>query len=770
MENLDSNNTALLITEDADVAERVCSFFDGNEGGCKSVSVVGNFHDALEMLASSNFAVALVDCNTGMMNGKDSIRLIHHALPSLPLIALLSSDCESTGEALLREGSEEWLHIQEVNVFSMKRAVRYAIVNHRRRAYIERLLFTFEQIPAAIVISDAEGVIDYVNNRFSEITGVGREKLLAENCNSLLNCYEGNGFYARLKCCITEKSGWEGEILHVHDNGEECWWKTSISPIKSIDGLITHFVAINEDITAKKKEEEALRESEERFRTVVQNINEYIYSVSYREGIAVSTYHSPKCGEITGYFEDELNVDPRLWYSMVYDDDRDAVVSFIESILRDKKPSTIEHRIITKAGAVKWVSNTCAVEIGDDGSVVRLHGFILDITERKQKDDELRKLSQALEQSPSSVVITNTNGDIEYTNPEFSVLTGYAFEEVQGENPRILKSGYHPPEYYRDMWNTILEGGQWKGEFLNRKKSGELYWEYASISPLKNGKGEITHLIAVKQDITERKRAEESLRINEEKLRKRNEALERDLRLAQIIHRSMLPREVKKINNVKVEYRYLPMESVGGDYFWIEALNRETLSVFIGDVAGHGVSAALFLTLVKSATERIKKKRGSSPGLYLSDLNRILIEEMPSYFITAIYGVFRSGKEESGLNFLFANGGHPYPVLYRALEGDFSQLRKSSTIIGMFDEVEYAEHELNLVKGDRIFLMTDGIIEVESPERRIIGFDEGLIELFRKAHCNDLGDTLDELLAEVNDFRNGMPIEDDILLMGFEIL
>ncbi len=109
-------------------------------------------------------------------------------------------------------------------------------------------------------------------------------------------------------------------------------------------------------------------------------------------------------------------------------------------------------------------------------------------------------------------------------------------------------------------------------------------------------------------------------------------------------------------------------------------------------------------------------------------------------------------------------------MLYRALEGDFSQLRKSSTIIGMFDEVDYVEHELNLVKGDRIFLMTDGIIEVESPERRIIGFDEGLIELFRKAHRNDLGDTLDEVLAEVNFFRNGMPSEDDILLMGFEIL
>ncbi len=141
-----------------------------------------------------------------------------------------------------------------------------------------------------------------------------------------------------------------------------------------------------------------------------------------------------------------------------------------------------------------------------------------DITERKRTEEELLKTSRAVEQSPVSIVITDLEARIEYVNPKFVALTGYSAAEALGQNPRLLKSGETPPERYRELWETITAGREWRGEFHNRKKNGELYWELASISPIKNQDGVITHYLAVKEDITERKKAEEILRLNESRL------------------------------------------------------------------------------------------------------------------------------------------------------------------------------------------------------------------------------------------------------------
>jgi PAS domain S-box-containing protein len=132
--------------------------------------------------------------------------------------------------------------------------------------------------------------------------------------------------------------------------------------------------------------------------------------------------------------------------------------------------------------------------------------------------DELRKLRLAVEHSPATVVITDAEGSIQYVNPKFTELTGYTAEETLGKNPSILSSGKHPPEFYRDMWETIKQGKEWRGEFCNLKKGGEPYWESASISVVRDEQGIITHYVAVKEDITQRKRDEEALRLSESSL------------------------------------------------------------------------------------------------------------------------------------------------------------------------------------------------------------------------------------------------------------
>jgi PAS domain S-box-containing protein len=167
-----------------------------------------------------------------------------------------------------------------------------------------------------------------------------------------------------------------------------------------------------------------------------------------------------------------------------------------------------QHR--TKQGELRTVRVTVQrVEV--PGQV--LHQAVWrDMTESRRNEERVRKLSRAVEQSPAVIMITDLSGSIEYVNPKFTELTGYSLEEVRGRNPRLLKSGETPPQEYRRLWKTISQGGEWQGELHNRKKTGELYWEYASISPIVDDAGHPTHFLAVKEDITQRKEAEEILR------------------------------------------------------------------------------------------------------------------------------------------------------------------------------------------------------------------------------------------------------------------
>jgi two-component system, cell cycle sensor histidine kinase and response regulator CckA len=142
------------------------------------------------------------------------------------------------------------------------------------------------------------------------------------------------------------------------------------------------------------------------------------------------------------------------------------------------------------------------------GTPVALVGVGTDITEQRQAEDDRRKLLHAIEQSPALVIITDLDGNIEYVNPKFTQVTGYTLDEVRGRNPSILKSGETSPQVYRELWETIESGGEWHGEFHNKKKDGTLFWERAVVSSIRDAGGAITHFLAVKEDITAQKALE----------------------------------------------------------------------------------------------------------------------------------------------------------------------------------------------------------------------------------------------------------------------
>ncbi len=143
--------------------------------------------------------------------------------------------------------------------------------------------------------------------------------------------------------------------------------------------------------------------------------------------------------------------------------------------------------------------------------------IVEDYTEQKKKEFQLKILSEGINHTPACVVVTNKEGEIIFVNEKFLRLTGYSSREVEGKTPRILKSGYHSLELYQDLWQTITSGKNWTGELLNKKKSGEFYWESTMIAPIKNEQGEITHYMAIKEDITEKKKVQTELKKAKEK-------------------------------------------------------------------------------------------------------------------------------------------------------------------------------------------------------------------------------------------------------------
>jgi len=175
------------------------------------------------------------------------------------------------------------------------------------------------------------------------------------------------------------------------------------------------------------------------------------------------------------------------------------------------EPFEVEFQIRTETGETRWMFSKGSAQLDASGKPTRLAGINLDITERKAAEAQLRKLSQAVDQSPESIVITDLDARIEYVNDAFLRVTGYSRDEVIGQNPRILQTDKTPRETYVEMWEALTRGQPWKGEFHNRKKDGSEYVEFAIVTPLRQPGGSVSHYVAVKEDITEKKRLGEEL-------------------------------------------------------------------------------------------------------------------------------------------------------------------------------------------------------------------------------------------------------------------
>jgi PAS domain S-box-containing protein len=262
------------------------------------------------------------------------------------------------------------------------------------------------------------------------------------------------------------------------------------------------------DISQRKKAEEELHNSNMLLRIIVDNIPDAVYMKDNKgRKIIANKADIKNCGfgreeEIIG--KTDFDMFPKEIAEKFWIDDL-RVIEHGEVIINR------EEKLVNLSGDSKWLLTSKIPYRDAKGNIIGLVGLGHDITRKKIAEEEMSKLSKTITQSPVSIIITNTLGRIEYVNPKFTEVTGYTFEEVLGKNPNILKSGNQNDEFYRNLWDTILAGKDWDGEFLNKKKNGDLYWENAKISPIINDEGAIINFVAIKEDITEKKRMLEEL-------------------------------------------------------------------------------------------------------------------------------------------------------------------------------------------------------------------------------------------------------------------
>lgn len=371
----------------------------------------------------------------------------------------------------------------------------------------------FDESRDAVMILDPNNGFISGNPAAFKMFGCRDEKeFVTQSPNSLSPQYQPDGSLSSVKSkdmmdLALEKGSNIFEWMHKRIDGAEFITTVLISRFKLGDNILLQ--ANVRDITEEKKTELALRESEEWFSTTLNSIGDAIIATDTQGNIS---FINSIAQDLTGWKRVEAigrHID-EVFFIRKEDTEEKADNPVLKVLANGLVSKLASHTILVSKNGNKYAIDDSAAPISS-ASNEGIIGVVLvfrDVTDRNNREKRLRQLSVAVEQSPVCVVITDLKGNIQYVNPKFISLTGYANEDVMGKSLKILKTEEQSETSYENLWDTINAGKEWRGEFHSKKKNGDLYWESASVSPIRNKDGVITNFIALKEDITERKRLE----------------------------------------------------------------------------------------------------------------------------------------------------------------------------------------------------------------------------------------------------------------------
>ncbi|MBZ5688601.1 MAG: PAS domain S-box protein [Acidobacteriia bacterium] len=412
---------------------------------------------------------------------------------------------EYCGRPLQRNGSRTCYvgTIRDLSEIELaKEALRKSDEQYRR---------ILESMPDVAWTSDVYGRTRYVSPKVEALLGFTNQELYAGGTHFWLNQIHPEDFgrvSQRYMALFEQQVGFDEEYRIRRKDGTWIWVHDRATRTHMDDGVLCADGFMS-DITQRKRAEAELH-SKTAFLEAQAN--------STIDGLLVVDRNGQRL-MANERFAELLRIPPELMTDL---DDR-RMLDHVVSLMKDPESfrakvdylyrhptETSRDEIPLKNGAI--LDRYSAPVVDKNGiNYGRIWNF-RDITEQKRNQEALQQLSLAVEQSPTSVVITDPQGNISYVNRKFTECTGYSPQEVLGRNPRVLNARQCPTELYRNLWSTITEGKAWHGEFCNKKKNGEIYWESATITPMTNPNGEITHFLALKEDITEKRALENQLR------------------------------------------------------------------------------------------------------------------------------------------------------------------------------------------------------------------------------------------------------------------
>ena len=389
--------------------------------------------------------------------------------------------------------------------------LRSWLARNRAQQSRARLVSILEATPDLVGTITPDGQLLYANTAGRQMLGLGENDDLTRLTLANLFPEWSNTVITRAGLPTASLDGiWSGEAALLGPAGTEIPVTLVIIAHREEIGTVSHYSLIAHDISGRIDLEARLTRSRDFHLKLLREFPSLLWRC---DTSGRRDYFNRSWLEFTGRkLEQELN---NGWMQSIHPDDREDYGRAFRLLFSQRKPFEIEYRLRREDGEYRWMIDHGAPYDDLDGNFAGYIGACYDITPRKLSEEKNRKLSLVVQETGNSVVITDQNGVIEYVNPAFTQISGYLLEEAVGQKPGILKSGLTAPEHYKKLWDTLLAAGEWRGEILNRKKSGELFWEYEVITALKNESGEITHFVAVKEDITERKRQEEKLRMQE---------------------------------------------------------------------------------------------------------------------------------------------------------------------------------------------------------------------------------------------------------------
>ena len=485
---------------------------------------VERISEGLNRLSQDNFQVILLDLSLPDSHGLETVDRVCNVAPYVPVLVLTGLDDETLAIRAVQKGAQDYLVKGQMDGNLLVRAIRYATERKRAEEALreseERYRTILKNIEDGYFEVDIAGNFTFFNDSLCGILGYSRDEMMGMNNRQYMDKENAQKVYQAFNQVYTTGEpyiSFDWEI--VRKDGIKRFHESSVSLIRDSKGERIGFRGISRDVTDRKRAEEALRESEERYRLVVENSNDIIWTFGLSS--MTFTFASRSVERILGYpvgTARGMTLD-----NIFFPETKRQVLAIFGKLAADE---VAEGRVVFEAehrhrnGGTVWLEINGALLKDDLGNPVGITGASRDITERKQAEERLRLQITALEAAANAIIITDHEGMIQWTNPAFTALTGYAFPEVVGKNPReLVKSGKQDQAFYKGLWDMILTGKVWRGQIINRRKDDSLYTEEMTITPLQGERGEISHFIAIKQDITERKQAEEALRTSQERFR-----------------------------------------------------------------------------------------------------------------------------------------------------------------------------------------------------------------------------------------------------------